>query len=278
MLKTIITIKAYNRPYYLSQVLSSLFKQPDLPDIFVSLDNHKDPQISLRLLAKYPSISYVYQENNIGCAGNMRECFEYAFEKNDYDYMIHLEDDTIVGGDYLRWMTWAGEETLNSDIFAVCPSRSNDAQKSFKPYLIESQESNYLFKAFECQGGFGMHRKQYERIKELGGIVGLERGNKKIYSSSDSFNKFLISKNAYMSDKGSWGIPFNEYFREDRYCLFPNICRSNNIGSLNGTFNPNPRWHKEHIFIQDWIDTITLQSNLMYQKPIILNPSSQTLS
>jgi hypothetical protein len=267
-MKTVITIKVFRRPYYFRDLVISLQKYGigDLP-IMLSVDRWNDKSAkefeeAIKHSTLKDSTEIIVHNSRQGCAGNMRYCFDYAFKNNKYDRMIHLEEDVIIGGDYFKWMNWALDYMdENENIFACCPSRRKCRGGSLGK-LEDSIITNY----FECQGGFGINRKQWEYIESLGGIFGCIGT-----ITSDPPEEW--KKKMRITDDGSWAWPFNCYFLRERLCLHPKVGRANNVGGKEGRFNLSEDWHKVYIYDDKWIGSEKYNqefSNIVYNKPEIV--------
>lgn len=240
----------YNRPYYLKKVLNSLEKVVGIEDykIMISVDFHKATRMDTkRVISEFKyadNIITKFHINKLGCAGNMKYCFDYAFEENDYDYMIHLEDDTPVAPDWLRWMLWAGEWSKDRDnIFAICPFTRKSSGSGDKRHTIEASTLKH---GFDCAGGFGMHKSQWEYMKSLGGMFGIV-GPAATKAPPDEWKAMQT-----ITWDGSWAWPFRRFFCRDKLNLFCLINRANNIGAKEGRFNPGEQWHKDNIYVERW--------------------------
>lgn len=276
-MNTIITIKIWRRPEMFRKVLDGLKLCPGLDKylIIVSADNHCDDtylenkiQIEKSEIKKYcDDLIYIYHNQNLGCAGNMKFCFEKTFEYDDIDYMIHLEDDTVPSKDYLQFMEF-GLKYLNdhpNEFFAICPFVRKAIEKYSNISEVKYEDYNKLWidARFEPGGGFGTTRKFWNEILEIGGLFG-------IYGDcSDDLigEKWKASLN--ITDKGSWGWTFNKYFNKDKKCLFPKVSRIQNIGNDDGLFNSSAEWHANKIYNPIWIGADEFKdkdlSNLKYE-------------
>jgi len=267
-MNTIITIKAFHRPYYLNRLLESL-ANAGVGDrkIMLSIDrykNYNDMLAVVKTSALCKQIDLITHDKRQWCAGNMRVCFDYAFRNNTYDNMIHLEEDVIVAGDYFRWMDWSLEYMQGKDnVFTSCPSR-----RKCKGGSGNDLNGNLLKDSFECQGGFGINRKQWEYIESLGGIFGC-------IGPITSDPPMEWKKKMRITDDGSWAWPFECYFRKykDKLCLCPDVGRSNNVGAKEGRFNISEEWHKDCIYDVNWIGADKYNgvdlNNITYNEPVI---------
>lgn len=233
------------------------------------MDFHRDTRKEHKRLVenfKYDkNVKLVRHVNKLGCAGNMKYCLEYAFDENDYDYMMHLEDDTPVSPDYLLWMEWAYKITKDrDDIFCICPFTRKISGGNDKRHY---PEQSILKPGFDCGGGYGMSKKTWEYIKSLGGMFGIV-GPASTEAPPDQWKAMQT-----ITWDGSWAWPFRRYFCRDKLNLFPGLNRTNNIGVLEGRFNPNPEFHKSHIYVENWMDADKYKdldhANIKYEAPNI---------
>lgn len=261
-MNNVITIKAFRRPFYLSRLLASMEKC-GIGDrkIFLSIDKHgKDTDLMFKVYKQSSLKNQIILDihDKYGCAGNMKHCFEWAFKDNKYDEMIHLEEDVIIAGDYFKWMNWALDYmNKNNNIFAVCP-----AIRKCNGGSTGELTDNIISKNFECCGGFGINRREWDYIESLGGIFGVI-GRISNWPPEKWKNVMKINKD------GSWAWPFRCYFLRDKKCLSPCISRANNIGEENGRFNISKDWHNKMIFDDNWIGSEIYNnvdlSNLTYK-------------
>jgi len=249
-MKIITTIKAWKRPYYLKEVLNSLEAtfDADKQHIYISIDQSpatKKETLEVINSYKYPStIQPVFHASKLGCAGNMRNCFEYVFDKKEADAMIHLEDDTPVGIDIFKWSTWAYNYMKNKDLFAACLFTRKCAEGEGTG---KDPFDNIIKDHFDCGGGYLITREQYNYIRSIKPIFGIV-GPASTEAEPDSWLRLQ-----HITDDGSWAWPFNRYYRRGKLCLYPLVNRTNNIGAKDGRFNPSLDWHKDNILVKDWI-------------------------
>ena len=263
MNKGIITLKAWKRPYYLKQVLDSIAAAPghENYDYYISIDFHlQTNKQSLDILKKFesdnPDLNFKYQVSSIslGCAGNMKHCQEYAFMHNDYDYMIHFEDDTIAGRDIFTWYECAREKYGNDpELFAITPFSPNNGRNGMQSR--EQVTQSFKTDRFACQGGFLITRNIHTMIYRNGGIFGIHGCNAKLDVTPPEQFKNHVGR-IHLS--GSWAIPYEHYFLRidgQKYTIIPKVSRSNNIGSKEGVWNPSEKWHMDNVYNKYWIES-----------------------
>ena len=249
-MKKIITVKLWNRPPYLKKLVDSLEKLSGIEEykVIFSVDKSGDKETKIiKHILENSTLNkdVYYHDTNLGCAGNTRFCLDKGFEANS-DYVIHLEDDTIPAKDYLKFMEWGYEKSKNNkNIFAICPF----VRKDYNKVPLNKMDVNKCFERswFETGGGFGMTRLSWLDIIDKGNIYGVVMpGNTKL--SGEEWKKGCV-----IDDKGTYGWPMNMYFKGDKLCIYPEVSRVQNIGELNGKFNPSATWHKQHVYDEKWI-------------------------
>ena len=257
----IVTLKAWKRPDMLKRVLDSLKTTYEFEKYkyIISIDTHPQTNAdSISVVKAFKNETnvdidlYVHQ-SNLGCAGNTKFCFEKAFNNTKYDYMIHLEDDTIMTKDAFNFMKWGAELSFNDDsIFAITPFIRKERQKLYSQLeVLTINEINYVFKHkdFDAGGGFAITRNIYDYINSLGGIFGV------IGNCEVNLNPIDWKNSLTITNKGSWAWPFHKFFIRDKYMVSTYISRSNNIGDVDGLFNPSAEWHRAHIWDDRWINS-----------------------
>lgn len=272
MLNKLLIIRGYNRPYYLKEVLDALEKCIGIEDIdiYIHIDAHKDT----RPQTKEVISEFKYQDrlttkihvNKQGCAGSQIFALKYCFDHNDYDAVINLEDDFLPSIDTLRWTTWALEYSKNrEDIYTIClgtraVSGGNDPRNQPPGCVIKD--------GFDCGFGVALHRRTWEDMKSKGGLFGVD-GPCAVDGLSPE--EWRHQKGMTEHGNGSWAWPVKKYFAYGKNHLFPNLSRCNNIGALEGRFNPSVEYHKQYIRLDRWAGSDEFKdvdwANLEYQDP-----------
>ena len=262
-MKSIINIKAWNRPSMLEKTLKKLSQCYNINDyeIMISIDGPNNQNTKFEsavsnsnIRSNSKKLDIIYHTQNKGCAGNMKFCFTESFKDKNIDYMIHLEDDTIPARDFLLFMEWGYDHMKNNEnIFAVCPFiRKIHLQEHNIKVDMENDIDKIIYRNnFEPGGGFGINRGQWEIIKNNKGVFGVigECGNK---LSGEKWLNNLKNKGGRITDKGSWAWPFRKMYLENKKVIFPKISRTQNIGDVNGIFNPSASWHQTKIYNPKW--------------------------
>jgi hypothetical protein len=234
----LVTIKAWRRPSMLEKVLNGLVSciGIDRYNVMLSIDkNNLDTKIFDQLVENSgissvcKSIDVVYQDISLGCAGNMKYCFEYTFQRH-YEYMIHLEDDTVPFGDYLNLADYFFGLMQNDPELLLGYMRlpGTDVRKD----TIFSDPSNlHLCIKRDWMapcGGFVINRDRYFNI--------LDQHSKLFGRGHDT-----------------WARYFNLKYRGESLFVLPLISRAQNIGDVGGAFNLNAQWHAEKIHSHHWV-------------------------
>jgi hypothetical protein len=255
----ILTLKAFNRPRYLYQCLKSLSSQDEIVsnrcNILVGLDASKTQDEMVAIIDLFPMLRHKTQifrhTKQKGCAGNTRFLLSKAFEEYDEPWVLHIEDDAVMGRDCMRWLTWASLQfEKNSEVFAACSFvRATDTHLTDVPKSTEQSPGTSFYRPwFETGGPFSLPRREWDRINTLGGLYGAT-GECNVELSGEKWKEHIT-----VTDKGSWGWPINKHLRRDMICVYPDVSRSQNIGADGGLFNPGAAWHAKHIVNPNWID------------------------
>lgn len=243
-INTAITIKAYNRYDYLNETLEGLSKCIGIENyqIIISLDYSNIQAKIEQLINSYENrlnILLYKADKKLGCAGNMKRCFELCFDTHKYKYMFHIEDDMVPAIDYIEFMESISNKYNNNDIFAICPYRRKTGLLINKNQAKEYIDGIVFDGWFECAGGFGMSKEIYEYIKTQGGIVG--KGN--------DFNR-------------AWAFAFASKYSKGRKCVHPIVNRIKNIGEVGIHLPIGNQIFKNSIYV-DW------DSNIAYERKIL---------
>lgn len=272
----IISIKAFNRPLYLLRVLNALSccRHIEKYPVLISCD-HFDEINAQQILEAIQSsrlriktkVHAEFHEKTLGCAGNMRYCLENSFS-NGETFTIHFEDDTLPSIDCLEYFEQVISflEKHPDKYFAACamhrpchqlkcPVKYNKYGGIDDPDLTTLQTKYW----FEPAGGFAITKDEYDKIQSDLGVFGVE------YISERGKNPTIIGKEWYkectISDRLSWGWPFEKYYRNTRKCIYPYIGRVFNIGKsgLHSNYNQYVKTHENKWWVgnnelKDFID------------------------
>lgn len=270
-----IIVKAYNRPGYLRQVLTYLSKCKGIErhEVSVSVDN--SPAIKLmhavveecKPLYRMSFKRVYYHEENLGCAGHTRFCVDEAFK--DKGTAIHVEDDHIPAPDMISFFEACRPMYLEEqDLFAVCSFVRGREQKHMPEVHMDRLVKR---DKFETGGAFMVTKERWDSTvtERLFGVLG-------VCARPEMGDEWL--KGMRITDAGSWGWPLNKYWlhkaERTKHCLYPTVSRCQNIGALNGLFNPDPIWHKNHIYNDCWTGSKEYIERCSEERNYRLNESS----
>lgn len=224
----VITLAAWRRPDYTKQVLDSIRRAHGVEDyaLLIGVDGkgHEDVVKLVRSVDFVPS-QVLINNQHVGCNLNTKYILMYAFQH--FDYVIHLEDDTPIAPDALRYFEWASQFTSDPTVFVVSAwgvlprgkAQPNDHQRIVKTGL------------FSCWG-WATWKDRWLEMQQA-------------WSLDGDMHK-------------SWDIRVDEV-RGSRYQLQPIISRSNNIGEHLGT-------HRGACHVGEWAGSPGFKTPTEYQQ------------
>jgi len=271
----IITMTAWRRPNYFSQVVKSLEEAEGIEEyvVLVSLDGgYIEQQNEMVDILKQSSLFYqlTVHKDNLGCAGNTGFILSEGFKRADR--VIHAEEDTIFHPDALQYLEYCLEKYEHDErIFSITTftnSQWNDMCLDgdwLEPNLIGIRDR------FTCQG-WATWKRVWDEVKD--GWFGIHF-KKTMEVEADGQAKFKgeeFLKHIVKDPKGSWANPMAHYWRNGRYEIAPHTSLSNNIGlkgGLNTTeltwnaqmdspmFHPNQRISEfDSFFVDDFLEDL----------------------
>ncbi len=228
----IITMTAYKRPEYTKQVIDSLSR-------CIGIDNYTlligiDPgYVSVSKL--FYNIDFVKHEIFInhslqGCSHNTYLAIARGFERSDY--VIHVEDDTLLACDALLYFEHCFNAYMHDkSIFTIVAySRSKSDMDKDSYYKV-------------------MKNKWYT---PWGWATWKDR-----WTEMDAEWDHGISK-------GGWDVNLNQNVRRDRFEVLPCLARCQNIGEQNGTYC-TPEHHRERQFNPFWRESINIRAGEFHE-------------
>lgn len=270
----VITMTAWRRPDYFSQVIQSIENAEGFADyhLIVSIDGGYwyEATEMIRILRESTIEDYTISipNKNLGCAGNTYYVLSKGFEKADR--VIHLEDDTILHPQALKWF----EENLSKyeddeRIFSI--SGYVNGELNSNSLDGDWTESNIvgLRDDFNCWG-WATWRRVWDGMKEnLFGIVWKEGFNEHNCGYGEDFLNCVMK-----DDKGSWAWVMRKYWRKNRFEIAPHTSFMQNIGLERGMwatkevfeFKVHTDWFKpqnkvlfplDHFFVEDYLEALS---------------------
>lgn len=250
----VITVKLWNRPDLTQQCLDHLQQCWGIEDyhLYLSVDHSEVQSEIIEIIETHPILdsvhaSLMYHDKNLGCAGNARHCFEFAFNTVGAALMIHLEDDILAAPDFLAYCEHCQPLLDSGSYFTACGFNRPCHEKQ-KPYS-EGVGQICAKHWFDGTGGFCMVQSQWERIEAMGGMFGVNSITPKGRGPGWQGEEWLMMVKE--SDKGSWVWPFHKFFSEGKPSLFPMVSRTLNVGKAglhvmsdaqHTALHHNPNW------------------------------------
>ena len=267
--KTIITMTAWRRPQYLSQVIESLklCQGIDGYQIYLSVDGgYPEKQQEMATIVKNSglNIRLWLQKRNWGCAKNTWKVVETAF-RDGAEQIIHLEDDTLVAKDFLLFMEAALNHYKDSPkVFSI--AAHNSSNKIYKKdEWAQKLEPHHFFSCW----GWGTWKRIWDEVRNNWFGIIWKPEMRALYKDSTGIpqgEKFLevVDK----TNKGSWAWPMNMYHRKGRYEVRPLVSRIKNVGQNDGLFAKPENWAKKNLN-KVWMGSLNLTIPNEYVFPII---------
>lgn len=213
-----ISIAAYKRIDTLIRVLDSI-RSADQQNIqikiFVSADYHSDEVIET--IQDYDVNNILINNPRLGCNANTLNAIEFAINQKFSNYILHIEDDTILAKDCLQYASYVFNryEKEEEALSITCYNKTVDINDT-KIYDIESQE-------FFCAWGCGFWADKFGTIKQ-------------------NWTKHLTPMNG--------GVSWDSYINHSLFSggpkykqIKPTISRIQNIGDTQGTYVSDAIWH-----------------------------------
>ena len=223
---TVIVLTLCSRPDYTRRVLEALYRCDGVSSFPVAMlcEPVNDEVIDLAAaFTRRPGIKAwaMIGTQRVGCNVNTYSALAYGFDH--HERVIALEDDTVPGGDYLRFMDWGfGEYQHDPSVFSVCGyQRTPQDEAAYRSAVIREP--------WFTPWGWGTWRDRWESIRES-------------WPANDG--------------QISWDTVIDKLTRRDRCEVRPMLARIQNIGGEGGTHVPNAAWHAAHHLNPHWIESV----------------------
>ena len=276
-----LSMTAWRRPQYFEEVLESMVNAgaASISRIIISIDaGYAEEQDAMRSIAErlLPNAKVVCQEENLGCAGNTFYALNAAFEDEDVEAVIHLEDDTLVHHQFFEYMREALPRYAdNPRIWSIGGYNNGKFQHS----ITEDWGGNNvgLHDRFTCWG-WATYRRVWEEVKDdWFGIKFVGAFDPAIYDDVQNFHAARLggvrneTGKLINSPDGSWAHPFNSYWRvlePNRFEITPDESLVQNIGEFNGVWTEamtyaalqrTNRFHPNHNYMGWDFDMIDME-------------------
>jgi len=223
---TVVVLTLCSRPAYTKQVLDALAKCEDIDKFPVAMICEPVHQEVIDLATAFTQLPHVKAwamvgQQQVGCNVNTYSALALGFDH--HDRVIALEDDTVPGRDFLRFMDWAlTAYERDSTVFSVCGyQRTPSAEVGFRNAVVREQ--------WFTPWGWGLWRDRWNSVRDTWPV-----NDKEI----------------------SWDTVIDKLTRQDRFEVRPLLARVQNIGAEGGAHVPDAAWHREHHLNPHWIETV----------------------
>lgn len=231
-----VVIHTYTRLEHLKKTIEALLLNDLAPstDLFIASDAPRDPKdegdvLVLRKYIKsikgFKSINIILRDKNFGLHLNASNAFDEVYKKTDR--LITIEDDTIVGKGFLRYINegltlYRGDES----VFAICGYL-------YKSIHINSSSDAVLLPGFSAWG-YGIWRDRFYGLPNYAEI------SNEFLRSPKLFIKLMLNRPDLIF--GVWSIANGRLvaadlvyllvmIKQNKKCLFPKKSLVRNIGN-----------------------------------------------
>lgn len=242
-MKGAIVVKAFNRPVFLWEALNTLganfHKDGKALDVFISHDGPLDSITRAqtehvlqsnftRTATEEYDVKYntYFSDKSLGCARHTYALFNMVFAQ-DYDYLIHIEDDHYLSFDCIDYLQGAAEILDTRNFFAACsfhrPVHQDWSNLADDAYNLVAK------RWFDGSGPLAITKNRWQKIVQERTPFGVNY----ISSHGRTFDcKGPQWENEVrMSDQGSWVWPLWQRYCQYDYVVYPKISRAKNIGA-----------------------------------------------
>jgi hypothetical protein len=226
-----ISISLYNRLEYTKILFDSLDKCFGIDEykIIICIEPEDNTVIDLAQNFRKDQTEVYVNESKYGCQSNIFQCISRGFNLNP-TFHIHLEDDTIPGKDCLKYFEWANKKYKeDQDIFNISAYvNSNNPMENCSNLPTDSI--------------LAVSRRPH--FTPWGWATWIDRWN--------SIKKDWDFGYQY----GGWDVNMAKRLRKNRYEIYPDISRIQNIGAKNGVHVDNESWHYNNHYNEYWIEKV----------------------
>ena len=226
---TAIVMTLYRRPVYTSQVLDSVMScREDIGDMpfwmFVDLGCDEVADLAFRFARDSGLRAGVFwSSERLGCNKNTFRAVDAAIDQ--FDSVIVLEDDVLLGRDAIRYFKWGLRKySGDPDVFSISGyHRDNDAK--------EQDVGVVSRRCWFVPWGWATWRDRWIDVRNA-------RMNHPIPAGV------------------SWDTWLSENARAGRSEIYPPVSRTQNIGANGGQHVPSPEWHRENQWNPVWVNSL----------------------
>jgi hypothetical protein len=231
----LITLSLYNRLEYTKKVLDALSLCHGVKDYVILPVIDRTPrgwdfqQTFVDLLHSYALAGKLnidnprLHDNNVGCNSNIFTCLNIGFQVTDF--LIHLEDDIVLGEDALKYFEWANTQFKDDKtVFTVDAYNNTQHQTTPDPHMVQRSQS---FKPW----GWATWKDRWDGIKDK-----WQHG---------------YGKREDLPNGGGWDVCMKQALRGNRCRIYPTLARCMNIGEV-GLHTPSKEWHWNKHTVSYW--------------------------
>lgn len=223
---TCVVITLCNRPAYTTAVLEALARCDDVERFPIAMLCEPINQQVIDIAATFTKLPHVHAfamvgSKQVGCNVNTYSALAYGFDH--HDRVIALEDDTVPGRDFLRFMDWALDRyERDAAVFSVCGyQKTPPGEIGYRNAVVRER--------WFTPWGWGTWRSRWESVRDS-------------WPADDR--------------QISWDTVIDKLTRRDRHEVRPMLARIQNIGAEGGAHVPGAAWHAEHHLNRHWIETV----------------------
>jgi hypothetical protein len=223
---TAVVATLCSRPAYTKRMLSALAKCEDVDRFPIGLLAEPVNQEVIDAAAEFTKLPHIKAwlmvgQQRVGCNVNTYSALAYGFDH--HDRVIALEDDTVPGRDFLRFMDWGLDAYEQDDtVFNIC-----GYQKT--PVDEVGYRSEVIRESFFTPWGWATWRDRWESIRDT-------------WPADDK--------------QISWDCVIHWFTRRNRFEVRPLLARVQNIGAEGGAHVPSAEWHAAHHLNRHWVETV----------------------
>jgi hypothetical protein len=224
-MKPVILVVAFNRPKELANLLKSLasanYDEIDNVDLVISVDGGGDLEV-INVAQEFSwdmgSKKVITLGNNIGLKRNIIESSSVV---NEYDSIVVLEDDLIVGRNFYQFASIAldyyKKDKRIAQISLYNPRYNETANMPFEPI---KDEYDSFFIQLSSSWGQAYTKEQWEQFLSY-------------YKENNSFDSSEIPPNVRIWPESSWKKEHIGYLvKKNLYVVYPYVSYTTNVGSI----------------------------------------------
>jgi len=223
---TCVVMTLCSRPAYTRKVLDALARCDDVDRFPIALLCEPVCDEVISIASEFTRLPHVHAfamvgTQRVGCNVNTYSALAYGFDH--HSRVIALEDDTVPGRDFLRFMDWGlTAYRMDERVLTVCGyQKTPPSEVGYRNAVVRE--------AWFTPWGWGTWRDRWESIRDA-----WPRDDREI----------------------SWDTVIDKLTRRGRHEVRPMLARIQNVGAEGGAHVPSAEWHAEHHLNRHWIETV----------------------